>query len=176
MDQFSCLIAKSSGHHSWTKRQYVLKEINTWQGFQRTFWPPGRNVLLHFWQLIRFPLSNISPSLLLFHLLSAVIIYKFSFDMKHSLNTWCDSKSHVKNTKKSQNGIWARRAFSTLALIQEWGRVRACYCHLEGISHCFLPFDPGQSFLSEMEPENPLNWIHRQAVCYLLVFTRSGLV
>lgn len=35
-----------------------------------------------------------------FHLLSTVMVYGFSFDVKHSLDTRCNLQSRVENTQK----------------------------------------------------------------------------
>lgn len=73
-----------------------------------------------------------------FLLLLAVTIYRFFFDGKHSLDTWCDLQFWVKNTQKLR-AFGLITTFSTLTL-QEWGRVEGLltatwgrstipYCH-----------------------------------------------
>lgn len=166
MNQINCLISQITWP-KWSKR--IPKRIIG----------PDRNMIFskdtqkgsHF-------LFKYFPFFASFLLLLAGTVHRFSFDVQHSLDTWCDLKSWVKNTQKLR-AFGLIMTFSTPTL-QEWGRVEGLLTATWGRST--IPIATLSwlinyfHFLGEMEPGKTLNHCLKQAAYYLLFFTKSCLV
>lgn len=159
------------------KETYVLKE--TWH-FEKTIWTHRQDAIFSsWWCLVRFSLSDISPSL--HHCTCFLQSWFTDFpDVKLPLNTWCDLKPLVKNTQKLNRAFGLIMAIPVGFFRNEVG-LRVAHSHA-GEDQPFLLATWSWlvnyfHFLSEMEPGKSLNYFLKQAAYFLLFFnTSSGLV
>lgn len=101
------------------------------------------------------------------------MVYRFSSDMKPSLNTWCDLKSWVKNIQKCNRAFGLIRAFPLwLFLGVRWGRglLTAIWGRT---SHSFLPLCLGWwiTFISSVKWNLDSPWTttsNKQLISYCL--------
>lgn len=112
----------------------------------------------HFLLLMTFlaSLFKCFPFFASFHLLFAVMAYRFSFDMKCFLNTWCDSKLQVKNTQilNEAFGLTGHFLLDSSGMRYCWGLVR---CHFGGKEVISSWLISDFHLLNEGEPGEPLN-------------------